>query len=200
MAGTTNAVPVAKPGVAAVATPTSTNNAWLEQFVRKTPPTPQTPTAPVASSPPVVAEATATHSEVITNTASVDPVPPLRRSRRQSRKDPTPPAAVEAAKAEAVASTVPSTPAAPEMAPGRWVRREGILVWPKNIVAPSHLALKAREGGRIINFVILTQPGVPSLREYRGRVVILTGREYLDKRPVWRNIPLLDVESIEAVR
>ena len=180
---------------------TSANNAWLEQFVRKSSVAAPGGTNTVAATEPV-AEVVPT-SMAAASEANADPTPPVRSSRRSGRKEREASTVVEASSAESsekAAESAPNVPVEPEMQPGRWVRREGLLVWPKNIVAPSHYALKTRDGGRVINFVIITQPGVPSLREYRGRVVILSGREYLDKRPVWRNIPLLDVETIEAVR
>jgi hypothetical protein len=80
------------------------------------------------------------------------------------------------------------------------VRREGVVVRPVNITAPSFYALKLRDSGGLANFLIAPQSGPETFREYRGRVVIVTGREYLDRRSVWRHIPLLDVETIEAVR
>jgi len=209
----TSSVPTARGnGVAAGSTSTSANNAWLEQFVRKTQGTAGGATntnanANTSSVPVATTEADAVPEPAVTSSESnVDPTPPVRRSRRSSRKERDSSAVVETPGAGSTEDASVTTSATsveskePEIQPGRWVRREGILVWPKNIVAPSHYALKTRDGGRVINFVIITQPGVPSLREYRGRVVILSGREYLDKRPVWRNIPLLDVEAIEAVR
>lgn len=156
-------------------------NAWLEQFVTR---------APTTSTNAVTAAAPSVSTPVVGRpieggVSSVAP-PPVAAV-----------AAGEVGEAEAVVRDL--EPAVPE-SEARWVRREGLVVRPMNITAPSFYALKAREGGRLINFLIVSQGGVDSLREYRGRVVIVTGREYLDGRPMWQDTPLLDVEAIEAVR
>ena len=80
------------------------------------------------------------------------------------------------------------------------MRREGLVIRPFNIQAPSYFALKATDSGKTVNFLFSTRPEPINWREYRGKVVIVTGREYLDARYFWQNTPLLDVETIEAVR
>lgn len=85
-------------------------------------------------------------------------------------------------------------------AEARRVRREGVVVRPFNIQAPSFYALKARDSGRIINFLMTTRAEPLNWREFRGKVVTVSGREYLDHRPFWNGIPLLNVDTIEAVR
>ena len=101
---------------------------------------------------------------------------------------------------------VVEVPAIPGGVPGlndaeaRRVRREGVVVRPFNLQAPSFYALKARDSGRIINFLMTTRAEPLNWREFRGKVVIVSGREYLDHRPFWKGIPLLNVDTIEAVR
>lgn len=85
-------------------------------------------------------------------------------------------------------------------ADARWVRREGLVIRPSNPLAPSFYALEARDSGKTINFLITSRPEPINWREYHNKIVIVTGREYLDGRRLWREIPLLDVEKIEAVR
>jgi uncharacterized protein YraI len=97
-------------------------------------------------------------------------------------------------------SAVPPAPVMPENSDARWVRREGLVIRPFNFAAPTFYALEARDSGKTINFLFTSRAEPINWREYRGKVVILTGREYLDKRTYWRGVPLLDVEEIEAVR
>jgi hypothetical protein len=94
----------------------------------------------------------------------------------------------------------PANPVMPENSDARWVRREGLVIRPFNFAAPSYFALQARDSGKTINFLFTSRAEPINWREYRGKVVILTGREYLDKRTYWRGVPLLDVENVEAVR
>jgi uncharacterized protein YgiM (DUF1202 family) len=158
------------------------NNAWLEQFVSR----PASNAVPRAA---LVPEASGPETQGTPATTS--PAPPQPVS-----SEPLPPAPVQDNAAE-LAEPEPLESPKPE---GRWVRREGVVVRPVNITAPSFYALKLRDSGGLANFLIAPQSGPETFREYRGRVVIVTGREYLDRRSVWRHIPLLDVETIEAVR
>lgn len=82
----------------------------------------------------------------------------------------------------------------------RRVRREGRVVRPSNIQAPAYYALQSRDSGKLINFLMTTRAEPLNWRQYHGRVVIITGREYLDRRRIWHDIPLLNVDNIEAVR
>lgn len=85
-------------------------------------------------------------------------------------------------------------------AEARRVRREGRVVRAGNIQAPSFYALEARDSGKIINFLMTSRAEPLNWRQYHGRVVVITGREYLDRRRLWDDVPLLNVESIEAIR
>jgi len=77
------------------------------------------------------------------------------------------------------------------------VRREGKVVRPSNFAAPSFHALQAEDGKRKVNFLYTTRAEPIDWRQFRGKLVVVTGREYLDERPYWNGIPLLDVETIE---
>jgi uncharacterized protein YgiM (DUF1202 family) len=158
------------------------NNAWLEQFVSRPS---SNATVRAASAPDTSPSGTQTTPAATSPTAPETGVP------GQPSPTPAPESLTEPAVPEPVESPKPE---------GRWVRREGVVVRPVNITAPSFYALKLRDSGGLANFLIAPQSGPDTFREYRGRVVIVTGREYLDRRSVWRNIPLLEVETIEAVR
>ncbi len=95
---------------------------------------------------------------------------------------------------------VPGPPAGIEESSARRVRREGLVIRPFNFAAPSFYGLESLDTGKTINFLFTSRSEPISWREYRGRVVIVTGREYLDRRTYWRGVPLLDVEEIVAVR
>ncbi|MBL9126789.1 MAG: SH3 domain-containing protein [Verrucomicrobiales bacterium] len=212
----------AVPPTVASTSSTSTNNAWLEQFVA--PPT--STQAPTSSVPSTVAApsrpvepARAVEATGASESGAPPVVPPVAESettdRRSADSDPDGGSAEDgppkrrwstpapSPKAEATvrryadpsgrAAIVPGTP-------GRWVRREGIVIRPSNITAPSFYALKSRDGGRVIDFLVASGSSGDVFREYRGRVVIVTGREYRDRRSAWRDTPLLDVETLEAVR
>lgn len=212
----------AVPPTGAPTSTTSTNNAWLEQFVAK-PTSTQTTTSsvPSAVAPPSrpVEPARAVEAPVASESGASMVVPPVAGAegadRRAVDSDPDPVAGEEDAPKRRWSTPAPSPkaeatvrryadpldrPAIVPGTPGRWVRREGIVVRPSNITAPSFYALKSRDGGRVIDFLVATGSSGDVFREYRGRVVIVTGREYRDRRSVWRDTPLLDVETLEAVR
>ena len=82
----------------------------------------------------------------------------------------------------------------------RQVRREGVVIRATNIQAPSKYALQARDSRRTIDFLLTTRDEPIDWKAYHGRVVVVIGREYLDRRSFWKGIPLLDVETVESVR
>lgn len=136
---------------------------------------------------------------------AADPVPPVPAAPAEEKPkveaEPAVPTTEPAAGVtEGLPGSLPGTVPGLNDAEARRVRREGVVVRPFNIQAPSFYALKARDSGRIINFLMTTRAEPLNWREYRGRTVIVSGREYLDRRPLWRGIPLLNVDTIEAVR
>jgi len=169
---------------------TLSNNAWLEQFVSR----PGSDTVPRAAAAP---EFTTVRPSA---TPKATPAAPSQPAATEPGPVPTPVPAPTAPVSAVDAESAVEVPIEEPKPEGRWLRREGVVVRPVNITAPSFYALKMRGHGGLMNFLIAPQSGPQTFREYRGRVVIVTGREYLDRRSVWRHIPLLDVETIEAVR
>ncbi|MCX6624886.1 MAG: hypothetical protein NTY38_28270, partial [Acidobacteria bacterium] len=109
-------------------------------------------------------------------------------------------ASTNASPAKAPTALLPSSVPGLNDAEARHVRREGRVVRASNIQAPGYYALEARDSGKIINFLMTSRAEPLNWRQYRGKVVIITGREYLDRRYLWNDTPLLNVEMIEAVR
>jgi hypothetical protein len=95
---------------------------------------------------------------------------------------------------------LPPRPDGLEGSEARWVRREGLVIRPFNFAAPTFYGLQARDSGKTMNFLFTSRADPLNWREYRGKVVIVSGREFLDRRTYWRGVPVLDVEEIEAVR
>ncbi|MBL9134743.1 MAG: SH3 domain-containing protein [Verrucomicrobiales bacterium] len=168
------------------------------------------PTRPAASSPPPPPKQEPVGTSVPATTAKPEPAtaPPASPSVAASATSvpaaipaatltqDEPAAAVSAAPAEELVATSQE----PAEDQGRRVRREGVVIRPSNLKAPTHFALKSRDSGKTINFLFTTRSLPIHWRDYWGKVVWITGREYLDQRHLWRGIPLLDVENIEAVR
>lgn len=172
----------------------------------------------VAAAAPVAAVVKDEPVKAADSTASFSrPIQPRSAARRAAAnaKDPAEPGAADAPEAKPRRGPAPipprlaamqadqvrpEPPSAVEGTPGRRVRREGVVIEPGNIQAPSFYGLEARDSGKTINFLFTTRETPLSWTEYYGRTVIVTGREYLDRRPFWRGIPLLDVEEIEAAR
>ncbi len=176
--------PAKPPTAAATPAPTTSAPAPSQPFPQApAPPPPSTTSAP----PP--APATQEVTPHVMPTPPPDPAPAT-----------TPPPPPDAAPSPEPAPTAPTDTGSLDDFRGRKVRREGIVVRPTNIQAPSHYALQARDSRRKINFLLTTREEPIPWQEYRGKVVIVTGREYLDQRPLWSDVPLLDVETIEAVR
>ena len=171
--------------------------------------TPPPKPASAASIPPPAAPSVAARTVEAPTPSSVPTTTVVRTvpvpARETVAADPNPPRRVVAVP-ELAAATDPVPPAAVEPVPdvdearGRKVRREGVVVRPSNLQAPSHFALRSRESGRTINFLMTTRDEPIPWKDYRGKVVTVTGREYLDHRKTWDHIPILDVETIEAIR
>jgi uncharacterized protein YgiM (DUF1202 family) len=172
--------------------------AWAMQFIDG--PKPFRPPPTVSTNTPFPpTSGTRTSSMVIPPTSAVvAPDSGTHATAEVSPKTPSPDtAALPPTTTAATAGAAEPTTTEGE---ARRVRREGLVIRPSNIVAPSYYALEARDTGQTINFLLTSRPEPINWREYRGKVVIVTGREYLDSRKIWRGIPILDVEEIEAVR
>lgn len=212
-------------GGAAPATPraaASSDHAWFEQFVVKSPAPADQPVTPppgaevtpaVAPSPAATPSTTAaappveTTSPPASTTESVAVISPPAGSDDVAAE--AAPARRRIARSPRAQASMPPTirdsggvqlPPGLEESEVRWVRREGLIIRPSNIQAPTFYALQARDSRKTVNFLFSTRAEPINWSELRGRVVIVSGREYLDHRFFWQGIPLLDVEEIEGVR
>ncbi len=181
-----------------------TDAVWFSQFTSPTAPAPAAVPAPSPT----------------TTTATPTPAPTDRPGSLAPAAPPTvttvvePPVAIASVNEPAISdeemdhslgetaepSTEPDPLAGLEDPSARRVTREGVVFRPSNIQAPTGYAIRARDSGRTMNFLLNSGFETIDWREYHGKVVIITGREYLDRRLLWRGIPLLNVDSIEAVR
>lgn len=191
--------PAPTPSVSAPSdTPTRTDYTWFDQFVRSY--RTDSNAAPAATSAPLIPPTASAPLPTIPDPTLfvTEPAPVLPPA-----SDQTPPVS-DVPEVTHAASTQVShdLPLRTDLAdsPARFVRREGVVVRSWNIAAPSPFSLRPVDGGDPINFLVTSRDQPLNLRELRGRTIIVTGREYLDSRTFWRDIPLLDVESIEAVR
>ncbi|MBI3876040.1 MAG: hypothetical protein HY300_08820 [Verrucomicrobia bacterium] len=64
-----------------------------------------------------------------------------------------------------------------------------------NLQAPTDYALESADSGKIINY-LFTTVNLP-WNTLRGRTVIVTGEEAIDKR--WPNTPVLKVETLKTL-
>jgi uncharacterized protein YgiM (DUF1202 family) len=88
-------------------------------------------------------------------------------------------------------------PPAEEPPPPRVVSHEGIVKDTVSIQAPTAYALVAPDTGRTINYLYTTSTNL-NLSRYRGRHIIVTGEEGLDRR--WRNTPVITIQRILVLR
>lgn len=182
-------------------TPTRSDYTWFDQFVRSY--RTDSNSTPTTSSAPLIPPSASTPAPTIPDpnlfitetTPTVTPQPPTPTTPEPT---PTTPTLSQPANTQDFSDLPLRTDLAGS--PARFVRREGVVVRSWNVAAPSPFALRPVDGGEMINFLITSRYQPLNLRELRGRTIIVTGREYLDQRTFWRDIPLLDVESIEAVR
>lgn len=97
---------------------------------------------------------------------------------------------------EAVLVSEPEPEPAP-VPPRRIVRREGIVRSTFSIQAPTYFELISPETRKTINY--LHDPSqMFSLKDYKGRRIVVTGEEGIDKR--WPNTPVIEVETLELAR
>lgn len=79
--------------------------------------------------------------------------------------------------------------------PPRIVTREGYVKWTLNIQAPSSYVLETLDTKKVINYLYSTNI---SLKEFKGKRVLVTGKEAIDKR--WPNTPVLTIDTITEVQ
>jgi hypothetical protein len=78
----------------------------------------------------------------------------------------------------------------------RTVRREGIVRSTISIQAPTYYELLSPQNRRTINF-LHTEKLSLNLKDYLGRLIIVTGEEAIDPR--WPRIPVIEVETLELL-
>lgn len=84
-----------------------------------------------------------------------------------------------------------------EPLPPRIVSHEGVVRDTVSIQAPTRFALVSPETGRTINYLYTTSTNL-NLARYKGRHIIVTGEEGLDRR--WRNTPVLTIQRIQVLK
>ncbi len=80
--------------------------------------------------------------------------------------------------------------------PQRIVTREGYVRGTLNIQSPSPYVLQTVDTEKTINYLYTTSTNIP-LKKFKGRRVIVTGKEGIDKR--WPNTPVLTIDTIKEV-
>ena len=87
-------------------------------------------------------------------------------------------------------------PPAEEPLPPRVVSHEGVVKDTVSIQAPTAFALVSPDTGRTINYLYTTSTNL-NLTLYRGRHIIVTGEEGLDKR--WKSTPVITIQRIQVL-
>lgn len=89
-----------------------------------------------------------------------------------------------------------AVPTSPDDSQRRVVRREGLVRSTVSIQAPTYYELLSPANRKTINYLHTEKLGL-SLKDYRGRRIIVTGEEAIDPR--WPRTPVIDVETLELV-
>ncbi len=78
----------------------------------------------------------------------------------------------------------------------RIVTREGLVsgTFFNSIQAPTFFGLRTARDGRLINYLHAGKRDI-KLESYKGRKVLVTGEEFMDRR--WVSTPVLEVESVD---
>jgi len=80
--------------------------------------------------------------------------------------------------------------------PPRKVTREGYVRGTLNIQSPSPYVLQTIDTGKTINYLYTPRTNI-SLKTFKGKRVIVTGKEAIDSR--WPNTPVLTIDTIKEV-
>jgi hypothetical protein len=78
----------------------------------------------------------------------------------------------------------------------RVVRREGIVRSTVSIQAPTFYELLSPQNRKTINYLHTDKVGL-KLKDYRGRTIIVTGEESIDRR--WPSTPIIEVQTLELI-
>ncbi len=156
-------------------------------------PVPATVPTPVAEPPPI--------APAVTNVPAPAPAEPASFAAAQSAKRPAADAASiekarEAMRRKMAELTAEEAGAGGEPTPPRIVSHEGVVRTTMNIQSPTKYVLVDPASGKLVNYLYTTSTNL-NLREYKGRRIIVTGEEGLDKR--WENTPVITIERIRVL-
>ncbi len=157
--------------------------------------------------PPVVAIVQPVAVVALKTESLLDPPPVVIA---EIKPEPTPTLPVVAPPAIVATNTAPALPVLPVVivptlestvveagpAPRRIVRREGTVRSTRfNIQAPTYYELVSSEGNIGINYLQSEKSGL-KLRDFRGKKVVVSGEESLDRR--YPSRPIMEIETIET--
>lgn len=160
---------------------------------------------PEKETPPPVAQAQPARATTVQTPAPVaaqNPTTPTPSPAATQVATPAAAAPAVAAAAPVVAqpqtlpqvAPAPATPPA-EAAPGkRLVRRQGLVRATKSIQAPTWYELIHPQTKVTINYLHEEKLGI-KLKEFRGKMVVVSGEEAIDPR--WPNTPIMELETLE---
>jgi uncharacterized protein YgiM (DUF1202 family) len=145
---------------------------------------------------PAAPPAVASTPEPVVKPAPAPASPPPAQDKLAAPAAPkvVPPPAVPAPEpAPAPVRVTPVVKPPPGPPPIRMVTREGVVSRNYSIQSPTHFGLEATDTGRTVNYLYGEKMGI-KLNGYKGRKVIVTGEEAIDKR--WPNVPVIVLDSI----
>jgi uncharacterized protein YraI len=148
---------------------------------------------PGAAVPPVVSIAPPVAEPTATPVTEPPPVAAASTNVAASATPTEPPGATPAPDPV----TAPPPPPEAEPLPPRVVSHEGLVKDTVSIQAPTRFALVSPDTGRTINYLYTTSTNL-DLSLYRGRHIIVTGEEGLDRR--WKNTPVITIQRIQVLR
>lgn len=176
--------------------------------------TEQLPAPSTTPVPPTLAQQAATNAPTLPAAESTNAVPDTHVASATEHPDlllpggnavqpgtPTPATPTQLTEpAPSAPTTLPHTSQLPslksnEVLPRRIVRREGIVRATKSIQAPTWYELIHPETKKTMDYLHEERLGV-DLKSWKGQKVVVTGDEGIDER--WPNIPILELESIQA--
>lgn len=163
------------------------------------------PSAGVSTAPPTQPDAPKVETNVVLTPPpeAKPPMPELIQQEAEAKER-----ILARIRGHAVTPTPPVTPAAtpppppptpPEATtplPKRVVTREGVVKFTIHVNVPSWYELVSTDTHKVINYLLTTNTNIV-LKDFKGKRVIVTGEEALDKR--WTNTPVLTIDKIQVV-
>jgi uncharacterized protein YgiM (DUF1202 family) len=163
---------------------------------------------PAAAAPPVVSNQTTETpapkaEEKKTDIAQASPEvpkpgatnPPNVAAPTVTTETPTPNTTASALTPPAAAGSAPPSASESEPLPKRIVRREGIVRSTFSIQAPTYFELVSPGTRKTINYLHTDDPAL-KLKDFKGKKIVVKGEEGIDPR--WPNVPVIEIESLEA--